>query len=57
MPGYLIAKEAGAVFKQLTGEAFDYTATTLIGAANFQLMNELLELLNYREFLDNSTTN
>ncbi|XWK91025.1 MAG: inositol monophosphatase family protein [Phormidium sp.] len=57
MPGYLIAKEAGAVFQQLTGEAFDYTATTLIGAANFELMNELLELINYREFPYNSTTN
>jgi len=45
MPGYLIAKEAGAVFQQLTGEAFDYTATTLIGAANLELMNELLELI------------
>ncbi|MBE9228847.1 inositol monophosphatase [Phormidium sp. LEGE 05292] len=46
MPGYLIAKEAGAVFQQLTGEAFDYTATTLIGAANIELMNGLLELIN-----------
>lgn len=57
MPGYLIAKEAGAVFKQLTGEAFDYTATTLIGAANPKLVNELLEIINYREFPYNSTTN
>ncbi|MFB2938690.1 inositol monophosphatase [Aerosakkonemataceae cyanobacterium BLCC-F154] len=48
MPGYLIAKEAGAVFQQLTGEAFDYTATTLIGAANVKLMNELLEIINSR---------
>lgn len=57
MPGYLIAKEAGAVFQQLTGEAFDYTATTLIGAANLKLMDQLLEIINYREFPDNSTTN
>lgn len=57
MPGYLIAKEAGAVFQQLTGEAFDDTATTLIGAANIELLNELLELINYREFPYNSTTN
>ncbi|MFB2833510.1 inositol monophosphatase family protein [Floridanema evergladense] len=48
MPGYLIAKEAGAVFQQLTGEAFDYTATTLIGAANLELMNRFLELIKSR---------
>lgn len=57
MPGYLIAKEAGAVFQQLTGEAFDYTATNLIGAANIELMNGLLELINYPDFPYNSTTN
>ena len=48
MPGYLIAKEAGAVFAQLTGEPFDDSATTLIGASNSQLMNVLLEFIDYR---------
>ncbi|MBD2181340.1 inositol monophosphatase [Planktothrix sp. FACHB-1355] len=45
MPGYLIAKEAGAIFAQLTGEPFDVSATTTIGASNPELMNALLKLL------------
>ena len=45
MPGYLIAKEAGAVFTQLTGEPFACTATTMIGAANTELLDDLLRLI------------
>lgn len=48
MPGYLIAKEAGAVFAQLTGESFNCNATTSIGASNVELMNALLEIIDYR---------
>jgi myo-inositol-1(or 4)-monophosphatase len=48
MPGYLIAKEAGAVFSQLTGKPFDYNAKTLIGAANQEIMDELLKLIPYQ---------
>lgn len=46
MPGYLIAKEAGAVFSQLNGQPFNYNAKTLIGAANNELMNNLLKLIS-----------
>lgn len=48
MPGYLIAKEAGAVFTQLTGEPFDCTATTMVGAANVELLDDLLQFISDR---------
>lgn len=52
LPGYLIAKEAGAVFAQLTGEPFNCAATTLIGASHLELMNTLLEVMGDRAALN-----